>query len=578
MRAPPRTRTLRAHCLKSSTLSAILLVSSCSRGPISGAERAPPASDLVLRGGAVYTVDAARSWASAIGIRGGRIVYVGGDSLPPGLVGPATKVVDLAGRMVLPGFQDGHVHPISSGVELGQCNLHSATTATAVADTIRAYAAAHPDLPWILGSGWELPLFPGGNPSKAVLDRLVADRPAVLKAADGHSSWVNSRALALAGITRDTPDPSNGRIERDRRTGEPSGTLRESAMDLVARILPPPTDAELAAGLARAQEQANEFGITSVFVAWADEADLRTYAAADRAGTLRLRVVAAMEADSADEKDLLKRLRDWRTRFATRRVRPIAVKLFQDGVIEARTAAMLAPYLDRKNDAGTPIHDQPTLNRLAAALDRDGFQIHVHAIGDRAIRMTLDAFEFARKQNGARDNRNTITHLELIDPADIPRFRPLGVVANFEPLWASGDEYLTRLTEPALGQARSRWLYPIASVIRTGAVVSGGSDWSVSSLNPLEGIEVGITHREPGDRRPPWHPAERVDLPAMLALYTINAAYANHQERETGSIEPGKLADLVVLDRNLFELPPAQIHQARVTWTLLEGETVFQRR
>jgi predicted amidohydrolase YtcJ len=349
-------------------------------------------------------------------------------------------------------------------------------------------------------------------------------------------------------------------------------------MDLVASVVPPPTDAELAAGLSRAQQQANGFGITSVFEAWADEAGLRTYAAADRAGDLHLRVIAAMEADSADEKNLLARLRDWRTRFATRRVRPIAVKLFQDGVIEARTAAMLALYLDRKNDAGTPIHDQATLNRLAAALDADGLQIHVHAIGDRAIRMTLDAFEFARKQNGVRDNRHTITHLELIDPADIPRFRPLGVVANFEPFWASGDEYLTRLTEPALGPGRSRWLYPIASVLRTGAVVSGGSDWSVSSLNPLDGIEVGITHREPGDRRPPWHPAERVDLPAMLALYTINAAYANHQERETGSIEPGKLADLVVLDRNLFELPPEQIHQARVTWTLLEGETVFQRR
>jgi predicted amidohydrolase YtcJ len=215
---------------------------------------------------------------------------------------------------------------------------------------------------------------------------------------------------------------------------------------------------------------------------------------------------------------------------------------------------------------------------VTAGLDRDGFQVHVHAIGDRAIRMTLDAFAHARAANGPRDARHAVTHLELIDSADIPRFRALGVVANFEPLWANGDEYLSELTEPALGPARSRWLYPIASVVRTGAVVTGGSDWSVSSLDPLEAIETGITGRAPGDRGPPWNPAERVDLPTMLALYTINAAYALHQERETGSIETGKLADLVVLDRNLFGLPPGRIHEARVTRTLLEGRTVYERK
>jgi predicted amidohydrolase YtcJ len=273
---------------------------------------------------------------------------------------------------------------------------------------------------------------------------------------------------------------------------------------------------------------------------------------------------------------MLARLRDWRERYATPHVRPVAVKLFQDGVIEARTAAMLAPYLDRGGDAGTPRRDQATLDPLVAALDRDGFQIHVHAIGDRAIRMTLDALAHARAVNGPRDSRHGIAHLELIDSADIPRFRALGVVANFEPLWANGDEYLTRMTEPALGPRRSHWLYPIASVVRTGAVVSGGSDWSVSSLNPLDAIEVGITHRQPGDTvTASWHPAERVDLPTMIALYTINAAWAHHQERETGSIEAGKLADLIVLDRNLFDVPVSRIHEVKVERTLLEGRTVF---
>jgi predicted amidohydrolase YtcJ len=273
----------------------------------------------------------------------------------------------------------------------------------------------------------------------------------------------------------------------------------------------------------------------------------------------------------------VRRLGTWRERYSTRRVRPIAAKLFQDGVIESRTAALLAPYLDRQGDAGTPTYSQPTLDSLIAALDRERWQVHVHAIGDRAIRMTLDAFERARRANGARDARHTITHLQLIDPADIPRFRRLGVVANFEPFWANGDEYLTRLAEPALGPSRSRWLYPIGSVARTGAVVSGGSDWSVSSIAPLDGIEVAITRRAPDDPGPPWRPEEVVDLSTAIAMYTINAAYANQQERETGSIEVGKLADLVVLERDLFEVEPREIHAVRVMRTIVEGRTVFER-
>ncbi len=523
-------------------------------------------------------MDAARRWAGAVAVRDGRIVYVGPDSLPPGLAGPGTEILDLAGGMVLPGFQDAHVHPISAGVELGECRVTDLAGLEAVLDSIRGCAAAQPGLPWVRGSGWQLPLFPQANPTRALLDRLVPDRPAAFEAADGHSLWVNSRALALAGITRDTPDPLNGRIERDPRTGEPSGTLREDAMDLVMQVLPGRSRAELAAGLARAQRLASGVGITSLFEASADEDRLRAYAAADRVGRLTLRVVVAAHPDAGEPDSIVPRALRWRAAYASPRVRPIAVKIFQDGVIESRTAALLAPYLDRQGDTGSPTYDQATLDRITAALDREGFQVHVHAIGDRAIRMSLDAFERARRLNGSRDARHAITHLQLIDPADIPRFRRLGVVANFEALWANGDEYLTQLAEPALGPARSRWLYPIASVVRSGAVVSGGSDWSVSSLDPLEAIQTGITHRPSSDRPgPPWHPEERVDLPTMLALYTINAAYALHQERETGSIEVGKLADLVVLDRNLFELPPERIHQARVVRTLLEGETVYRR-
>jgi predicted amidohydrolase YtcJ len=553
---------------------AAALVTACS----SAAQKSDPA-DLVLRGGAVYTVDAARSWATAIAVRDGRIVYVGADSLPPGLTGPTTEVVELQGKMVLPAFQDGHVHPISSGVELGECTLDDLTTAAAIVDSIQRCARARPAEPWVRGGGWQLPVFPDANPSSKLLDQAVPDRPALLYAADGHSAWVNSRALALAKITRDIPDPLNGRIERDPRTGEPSGTLREDAIGLVSRAMPPRTSAELAAGLQRAQRLANRVGITTVFSAATNEAELRAYSEAERKGTLTVRVVAALHFDDPLADSMLPRLRDLRTRFAGSRVRPRAVKLFADGVIEARTAALLEPYLGSKGDTGKPIYDPDRLKDLTVALDGDGFQIHVHAIGDRAIRMTLDAFAYARARNGSRDARHTITHLELIDPEDIPRFRALGAIANFQALWANGDEYLTRLTEPALGAERSRWLYPIASVARTGAVVSGGSDWSVSSINPLDAMEMGIIHRQP-DRpnQRPWNPAERVDLATMIAMYTINAAYQNHLERETGSIEPGKLADLIVLDRNLFDVPVEQIHRVRVARTLLEGKTVFEEK
>jgi predicted amidohydrolase YtcJ len=538
------------------------------------------AADLVLRNGAVYTVDASRSWARSVAVRAGRIVHVGGDSVPEGLIGPNTEVVDLAGAMLLPGFQDGHVHLALGGVELGECALFTLATSAAVLDSIASCAATRPE-GWLRGVGCELTAFPDANPSKAALDRLAPERPALFEAADGHSAWVNSRALALAGITRETPDPPDGRIERDPRTREPSGTLRESAMELVSRLLPERTDEELAAGLDRALRLSAERGLTTVTEASASEALLEAYTAADRAGRLTLRVIAAVDGapDSSGVEGVVRRLAAWRDRYATPRVRPAAVKLFQDGVIESGTAALLAPYLDRRGDAGKPIYAQPVLDSLVAALEREGWQVHVHAIGDRAIRMTLDAVERARDRSGARDARHTITHLQLIDSTDLPRFRRLGVVANFEPFWANGDEYLTRLAEPSLGPERSRWLYPIGSLVRDGAVVTGGSDWSVSSLAPLDGIHVAVNRRPPGATDGlPWRAEEVVHLPAAIAMYTINAAYQHHQERETGSIEVGKLADLVVLERNLFEVPERELYGVRVMRTIVEGRTVYRRR
>jgi hypothetical protein len=271
------------------------------------------------------------------------------------------------------------------------------------------------------------------------------------------------------------------------------------------------------------------------------------------------------------------RLIELRKKYQGRRLRANTVKIFADGVIEAHTAALLEPYLDQPDNRGKANWEPDAFNQLVTALDREGFQIHVHAIGDRAIRLALDAFEAARAANGSRDSRHHIAHLELIHPQDWPRFRRLGVIANFQPLWAWADPYITQLTEPILGPERSRWLYPIASLVKTGALMVGGSDWSVSSMNPLDAMQVAITRRGLTDAAgPAWIPEERVDLPTMIAGYTINGAYVNFQETETGSIEVGKAADLIVLDRNLFEIPAPEIHRVKVLLTRLAGKEVFR--
>jgi predicted amidohydrolase YtcJ len=554
----------------------------CAIGFLAVAAALPPApspvpADLVLRNAAVYTVDGARSWAEAVAVSKGRIVFVGANASASPWIAPSTKVVDLAGKMVLPAFHDSHVHPVSGGVEALECNLNGLATQEAILDKIKRYAAERPNAKWIRGGGWDLTIFPDGNPSKDLLDTVVPDRPAYLSASDGHSVWVNSKALALAGVTKATPDPPYGRVERDPKTGQPSGTLREDAADLVAKLLPKRSSKEYVDGLAEALRIANGFGLTSLVEASASEEDLESYAALDAQGKLTARVLASLYVNTDKGTSEVPRLVALRKKYAKGRVRTNAVKIFADGVLETRTASVLEPYVGFPNDRGKPNLQPAAFQALATALDKEGFQIHVHAIGDRAIRDTFDALEAARRANGARDSRHHIAHIELFDPADIPRFRKLGVIANFQPLWANGDQYITELTEPKLGPERSRWLYPIGSVLASGGEFAFGSDWSVSSMNPFEGMEVAVTRRQPSQGPgPAWIPEERIALPEAIAAYTIRGAYLDFSEKDTGSIEVGKAADLIVLDRNLFEIPPSQIHDAKVLLTLLDGKEVFR--
>lgn len=545
---------------------------------VMAARSAEPPADLAIIDAAVYTMDAARSWADAVGVRDGKIAYVGSADGIRGLIGDHTRVLDLDGRFVLPGFMDSHVHPISAGLELAACDLNGAKTAGEVLDRVRAYAVSHTEEEWVAGGGWDLPLFPDANPHKKLLDAILPDRPACLASADGHSVWVNSKALELAGVTKDTVDPADGRIERDTATGEPTGTLRESASDLVDKLLPQPDAAEQLAGLERAIERAHRFGLTGLFDASVDHDELESYRELDQAGRLNTWIGIAYYMDSekplAGQVEHLVALRkqDWGPH-----VRLASAKIFADGVIEAGTAALLEPYVKRGGSKGELTWSEDELQAAAIALDKAGIQLHVHAIGDRGIRATLDAIGAAIRANGPRDRRPTMAHIQLLSPSDIPRFRALGVTASFQALWAYADSYIKDLTVPNLGPDRSRWLYPIRSMSKTGAVLAGGSDWSVSSLNPLDAIEVAVTRHGPSAAAgESWIPDERVDLPTILAAYTMGSAYAAFRDRDCGSIEVGKSADIIVLDRNLFAIAPEEISDALVLLTLFQGREVWR--
>jgi predicted amidohydrolase YtcJ len=547
---------------------------------------APPSSDskvsaapaeVLFKSGAVYTVDGERSWAQAVGVRAGRIVYVGTDQGAGAYIGPGTRVIDLKGKMLLPAFQDAHIHPISAGRQANACDLTGLTTAADYAAAIQKYAREHPGSGWITGGGWLMSAFgPGGQARREVIDAVVPDRPVLLSSSDGHTYWANTKALELAKITRDTPNPRDGRIDRDPRTGEAIGSLQEGAGDAVAAMVPPPSAAESEAGLRYALKLLNGYGITAMQDAQVFEDDLKTYRALERRGELTMRVVAAIWWERMQGLEQIDRIKRLRSEYASPLIDPGTVKIMQDGVLENYTAVLLQPYLKKPgNVRGIPMVDPELLKEAVTRLDAAGFQVHFHAIGDGAVREALDAIEAARRHNGDLGHRDHIAHLELVDPRDVPRFRELGVIANFQPLWAFADEYITKLTMPFMGPERSARLYPIGTLYRSGAVIAFGSDWNVSSPNPLEEIQVAVTRMGPaGETHTPFLPGERIDLPEALAAFTINAAYTNRLEKTTGSIEVGKNADLIVLDHNLFAVPVTDIDKSKVVLTLFGGRAV----
>ncbi|MFL5717614.1 MAG: amidohydrolase [Chloroflexota bacterium] len=541
-----------------------------------------PSADLVLRGGRVETMDAAGTRATAVAVRDGRIVAVGDDAGLLSWVGPRTRVLELRGRTVTPGFGDAHVHPVSAGLSRMRCDLDGVHVLPAYLEVIAAYAKAHPDEQWIRGDGWSMADFPGGLPHRDALDGVVPDRPVYLESADGHTAWVNGRALEAAGITADTLDPADGRIERD-PDGRPSGALQEGAASLVDRLLPPTSLDDLVAALRLAQAELHRLGITH----WQDaivepDSGEAAYTALAERGDLTARVVGALWWDRERGADQIDELIERRTRTASDRYRPTSVKVMQDGVLENGTAAVLDPYLDiagrPTTNRGLSMIDPDALGSHVARLDGAGFQVHVHAIGERAVREALDAVAVARRVNGPSDTRPHIAHIQVIHPDDIPRFAALGVTANAQALWASHHPQMDDLTIPFLGPDRAAWQYPFASLLRAGARLAMGSDWGVSSPNPLLALEVAVTRIDPELRetRPAFVPDERIDLRDALAGYTSGSAWIDHLEPVLGSIEVGKSADLVVLDRDLFDREAGHIGDARVLATFIDGVAVHE--
>ncbi|MEU4192589.1 amidohydrolase [Kribbella sp. NPDC026611] len=509
-----------------------------------------------------------------VGVRSGRIVAVGQNL-------EAAETVDLHGGLLLPGFVDAHVHPVQGGLERGRCDLAPLHGLPAYQEAIKQYADLRPTLPWILSGGWHQPDFPGAAPRATDLDRVTGNRPAFLVNADHHGAWVNSAALRRAGIDKHTPDPPDGRIERD-HDGNPTGTLHEGAMDLVGGFVPPTTHVELVAALMDAQAYLHSLGVTgwqdAILGAYANMPDATAaYRELAEDGRLTARVNGALWWQRDRGTDQIPELQAKRDAIGYPRFRARSVKIMQDGVAENFTAGLLEPYFDgrggRTANTGLSFVDPIELRTAITQLDAAGFQVHVHAIGDRAVREALDAFETALKENGDNDLRHHLAHLQVIHPDDVKRFADLGITANLQALWARYDAQMVELTVPYLGDERTRWQYPFGDLARSGARLAAGSDWPVSSPDPLAAIHVAVNRRDaPTDE--PFLPEQALDLTTTLAAYTSGSAWVNHAD-DTGRIEVGALADLVILDRDLFTTPPDEIAAARVRATYVEGECVF---
>ena len=563
--------------MKISPMAVAMLL--CAAVRPNAAQTPPAAADSVVVNARIYTVNPQQPWAEALAVRGEKILAVGSAREIDRYRGPNTRVIDAQGRLVLPGFTDCHIHFMEGSLGLLHVDLNGAATVGEIQKRVSAYAVAHPHEEWILGMGWTYPAFaPSGMPDRRILDEVVLHRPVFLEAYDGHTSWANSKALAVAGITRETPDPPNGKIVRD-ENGDATGALLEAAGGLVSKFAPKPTRDERLAALRKGLHEANRVGLVRVHSAGGDFEWLDLYDALRHNGELTVRQYIAYRLNPPElTPAAIEKAEQARRTYRDDWIAAGAVKTMLDGVVEAHTAAMLTPYSDDPTTSGKLFWDPAKYQQAIAELDRRGFQIFTHAIGDRAVRLALDAYEQAQTKNGTKDARPRVEHIETITAADIPRFGSLGAIASFQPLHAYPDDDTLKIWARNAGPDRAGRAWVWHSIEATGGRLAFGSDWPVVTLSPWPGVQNALT-RQTTEGDPPggWLPKERISLEATIKAYTLGAAIAGRREKTEGSLEAGKLADLIVLSQNLFEIPANQTGKTEVVLTMVGGRVVYRR-
>lgn len=542
-------------------------------------------ADVVVINARIYTVNPVQPMVEALAISGDRILVVGSAKDIAAYRGPNTKVIDAQGRLVLPGFTDCHIHFLEGSMNAQQMVIEDTQTLAGLQQQVKAYAAAHPEKPWILGRGWSYPMFGAAAlPDKKYLDEIIPDRPVYLEAFDGHTWWANSKALQLAGITRHMPEPANG-IMRDPKTGEPTGVIKEDPADaLFQRVIPLPSREEKLHAIRYGLKEANRAGLVRVHsasnlgIAISDLENVQLYDQLRRTGDLTVRMYMAyyVEPPSLTEQKL-QEVEEARRHYHDEWIAAGAVKFFLDGVIESHTAAMLAPYSDDPSTSGQLLWDSSAYTKAVTELDRQGFQIFTHAIGDRAIRLALDAYETAQKTNHTLDARHRIEHIEDVSAADIPRFGTLGVIASFQPLHAYPDDDTLKIWARNVGPERAQRAWVWHSVESRSGRLAFGSDWPVVTLNPWPGVQNALTRQTTAGNPPGgFVPRERISLEDTIKAYTLGAAFAGHREKTEGSLEPGKLADLIVVSQDVFKIEPTEIGKTEVLLTVVGGKVVYQ--
>jgi predicted amidohydrolase YtcJ len=536
-------------------------------------------ADLVLTNGKVWTgVEQARL-EQAVAIKDGKILATGSSIAMKKLAGAGTRVLDLQGKFAMPGFNDAHLHFSGGAERLAEVDLTGICTLPEIQKKIAEWAVAHPEAPWIRGGGWEYMCFPGNRlPTREDLDAAVSDRPAFLSAYDGHTAWANSKAMALAGLDKPYKYEGFGELVADAKTGVPTGCLKEGAQGLVRKLLPRRTPEERLKAIEAGVKYANSLGITSLQNASGNEEEVDLYETLQKAGKLTVRAAIAMSAGQmTTTQDVVDGWVELRKKHPGPWLKVAAVKFALDGVIESHTAAMLDLYADGSKTSGKLAWDEDAFRQALARVDKAGFQIYTHAIGDRAVRVALDGYEAVREANGKRDSRHRIEHIEVISPRDVSRFGTLGVMASMEPIHA--DPGTVAVWSKAVGEERVKLAFPWRSLEKAGAKLVFSSDWPASiSLDPIRGIHSAV-NRQTTDGKPKggWLPEQRVSLETALRGYTTAAAYAEFAEGSKGMLKSGYLADLIVLDRNPFAIPTGELHTLKVEMTLVDGRIVFEK-